>query len=143
VVTGGTNAAGTGGRGATGGGGRGGAPDCDVDDDGHLAADVAACGGLDCDDHDPDAHLGQLGFFQEARTSGGFDYDCSGEEESQFSSALDCSRLGLANCSGEGFSSSIPACGNLGTWIRCVPTLPPLSLLCTSETIGTRRMSCR
>ena len=142
TTTGGTNAGGTGGQAAGGGGGRGGALDCDRDDDGHLAT-VTGCAGLDCDDADGDAHPGQQGFFETARASGGFDYDCNGRSEQQFSNTLDCSLLSLANCSGEGFSGSLPACGATGTWIRCVPTLPPLSLICTSETVSTRRMPCR
>jgi hypothetical protein len=153
-ATGGTTSAGSGGAssggsgggagGGTAGSGKGGAPvDCDRDDDGYTAPGTAGCSGPDCDDRDYDAHPGQQSFFEDQRTSGGFDYDCNGNSEAQYMGALDCSLLSIDDCSGEGFSGSLPACGATGTWIRCRPTVPPLPLLCTSENAGTRRMPCR
>ncbi|HEX6766516.1 MAG TPA: hypothetical protein VF103_13580 [Polyangiaceae bacterium] len=131
------------GTGAASGGGRGGAPvDCDRDDDNFQGAG-ATCGATDCDDGDSDAHPGQQGFFVDPRASGGYDYDCNGRSERQFETGLDCGLLAVASCSGEGFAGSPPVCGAQGAWIRCVLTVPPLALLCTSESQGMRRMACR
>ena len=112
--------------------------DCDVDGDGSLAKS-AACGGDDCDDADEDAHPGQSDYFTSPRVSGGYDYDCDGKSEPEFSGELDCSAL-LSACEGEGFSSP-PACGGSGTWIRCESILLPI-LLCNPETVDTRQMPC-
>jgi hypothetical protein len=143
-TTGGRASGGTtsGGSGGSDSGSGGTPPDCDRDDDGVLAPGAMGCSGPDCDDTDHDAHPGQQSFFEEQRASGGFDYDCSGQGEPQFASALDCGLLALDDCSGEGFSGSLPACGASGTWIRCALTVQPLPLLCEAQNLGTRRMPC-
>ena len=56
---------------------------------------------------------------------------------------LDCSLLLATDCNGEGYSGSLPDCGDPGAWIQCAPTLPPLSLVCQPEPDGTRDMGCR
>jgi hypothetical protein len=141
-ATGGRASGGTTGGGASGVGGGGAPVDCDRDDDGVAAPGATGCAGPDCDDTDSDAHPGQQSFFEDARASGGFDYDCSGRSEKQFETALDCALLSVGNCSGEGFSGSPPACGASGNWIRCVTTVSPLPLLCTAENVEMRRMPC-
>jgi hypothetical protein len=118
------------------------AVDCDADDDGFLAENEA-CGGDDCDDADEDAHPGQADFFISPRASGGYDYDCDGTAEPEVTDPLDCSLLLDTDCNGEGYSGSLPDCGEPGAWIQCAPTLLPLSLVCEPEADGTREMGCR
>jgi hypothetical protein len=86
-----------------------------------------------------------MGFFTSARANGSYDYNCDGREEPEFTTTLDCSLLKIADCSGEGFAGSLPACGQAGNFIRCegaVP-LPTLPLVCTPIDEGTRAMGCR
>lgn len=108
---GGAGGAGSGGgtAGATGSGGAagaGGSSLCDEDDDKHPAA---ACGGDDCDDHDPLVHPQQTDWFETERASGGFDYDCSKVEEHEFGT-IACSGA-LCNASAKFLSVVEVACG--------------------------------
>jgi hypothetical protein len=87
-------------------------------------------------------HPGQQSFFSEPRTAGGFDYDCDGNAEPEFSDSVDCALLSLDSCDDEGFLAPVPACGNNGTWVRCSPTVGPLPLLCTTDDESTRKLAC-
>ncbi|HSC86798.1 MAG TPA: hypothetical protein VLC09_05985 [Polyangiaceae bacterium] len=104
---------------------------CDCDNDHVLAG--GACGGDDCDDHDPLVFPGQTAFFSERARHDfiGFDYDCSkkldrdpaqnGEE------TIDCGPLGLANCAAlpQAFAAPLPVCGAKGKWSACAK-VPPI-----------------
>jgi hypothetical protein len=96
-----------------------------ADEDGDLVPRVnvegAACGEvLDCDDTDEDAFPGQPGFFDHARVSGGFDYDCDGAEEPFTEIQGEECHFDWFTCVGTGWLDSVPACGELGKWHVCV-----------------------
>ncbi|WP_437302258.1 hypothetical protein [Sorangium sp. So ce388] len=83
-----TSSSGSGGSGgatssSASGTGGGGGVDCDVDGDGYLSAECED--GTDCNDDNADVHPDQPNTFHDKpiRPGGGFDYDCSGEEEPQ------------------------------------------------------------
>jgi hypothetical protein len=128
--------------GQAGTGGTAGGPSCDpcdCDDDGSLAL---ACGGDDCDDHDPRVHPGQSGWFDKPADNPaiGFDYDCSGQDEREHTQAVQCGALSLANCGTvQGFLDSLPACGEAGTWGACKTNV----LACEKDPISQKVMRCR
>lgn len=97
-------------------------PCTDRDDDGWVAVGIedSDCGPiLDCDDDDDRAFPGQTEYFTTARTSGGFDFDCDGEE-----SKIDDTQGGECapdwwSCGGTGWVGGVPDCGDPGTWHTC------------------------
>lgn len=117
--------------------------ECDCDGDGYLS--VGACGGDDCDDHDPQVHPGQTDYHEEpaANPAVGFDYDCSGTAEHDPEQAVvSCGLLDLLLCvDNEGFKGSAPPCGESGEWVRCKPNA--LGLTCTQESLGEVVARCR
>jgi hypothetical protein len=132
--------AGTGGP--SNGGAGGSTTDCDEDDDGYDR-DEGVCTGTDCDDADRNVHPGQTTYFTTAREDGGFDYDCDGEEELDDAPSIDCSLLGISDCSGEGYGGWPPDCGESGAWVTCSPAIAPLPLVCTAEDDGEHVRGCR
>ena len=94
---------------------------CDCDDDKVLAT---SCGtGGDCNDHDPLVFPGQLKFFKDkiAGSASDYDYDCSGKDEYESSTVINC--VGL-NCNTMvmGWSVAAPACGASGKFGTCKVT---------------------
>jgi len=85
--------------------------------DGTLSGYVGNKG--DCNESDPDAHPGQLEFFDQP-TSGtqSFDFDCDGKETGEYPDLVDC-RKEPPDCVGEGWEGSVPACGQIGTFVPC------------------------
>lgn len=132
--SGGTAAGGAGGGAEVGGGGTGGVggsggvpvcgtvESCDLDCDGELAE---RCGGDDCDDDDDLVFSTQTSWFTSPRKNGGgYDYDCSGEEEQLYPTFLCSQPLGLCATSAFGFlvdaEAQIPvACGATTTYGKC------------------------
>ncbi|WP_438038238.1 hypothetical protein [Sorangium sp. So ce128] len=109
---------------ATSGSG-GGAVDCDADGDHYRS--TACEGGDDCNDNNALVHPDQPSTFYDTPipTGGGFDYDCSGEEEKEFR-AVSCS--GLACTAASNVFLTDPRCGRKGPFGSC-------SLLCMSTYI--------
>ncbi|XYH94202.1 hypothetical protein ACMHYB_41150 [Sorangium sp. So ce1128] len=103
------------------GSGGGGPVDCDADDDGYRSK---ACeGGNDCNDDNPMVHPGQPSMFYGTPIApgGGFDYDCSGEEEREFQ-AVNCSNiLPLCGAASNVFQADVP-CGSRTSFGSCNTT---------------------
>lgn len=79
--------------------------------------------GDDCDDADPRAYPGQVGFFSTSTEgTGGYDFDCDGTEEQEYPGAVWCQGSGTA-CEGDGWTLGVPGCGESGLLARCVPYL--------------------
>ena len=87
-------------------------PCVDRDGDGVTTCDN------DCDDDQRDIHEGQRAFFEEPLGARRFDYNCDGEEERQETAIADCREEG-DGCAGEGWSESVPDCGESGTYDTC------------------------
>jgi hypothetical protein len=87
---------------------------CCVDGDSDTQTD---CQG-DCDDNDTDVYVGQLSFFPTQRKSGGYDYDCDKAETFQYPDLVNC-RLSDKKCIGDGWQTSVPACGQSGVFVVC------------------------
>ncbi len=113
--------------GAASTGGNGGSvcvnPPCDCDGDGYDKLGCVQDGGTpdDCDDTDPDAFPGQLGWFHEMRNDGaGFDYNCDGQEEREFSE-ITCGGLSNLLCLQQavGFHQPAQPCGQPGSYGQC------------------------
>jgi len=85
----------------------------DADADGYTT-----CTG-DCNDSNKDVHPGQTTYFS-APIPGttGFDYDCSGAAEQQYTNIVNCQVSG-PSCTGDGWATAAPACGQSGTWQAC------------------------
>ncbi|WP_437924243.1 hypothetical protein WMF37_35170 [Sorangium sp. So ce291] len=100
------------------GSGGGGPVDCDADDDGYRSK---ACeGGTDCNDDNALVHPGQPSTFYGTpiATGGGFDYDCSGAEEREFT-AVNCSNLlPLCGAASNVFQTDVP-CGSQAAFGSC------------------------
>lgn len=91
---------------------------CCADQD---ADQVSTCGG-DCDDGDPDAHPGQLGFFAiPSKGTGSYDFDCDQVVELELAALEGCTRVG-AGCIGHGWQTTVPGCGGSGTFVTCKPS---------------------
>jgi len=90
----------------------------DVDGDGFGVFGRAACPntGEDCDDANADVFPGQVDYF--ARSAGllGWDYDCSGQEEMEYSAI---GHHGKRACT-PGWKESVPACGSVAKWMICI-----------------------
>ena len=102
--------------------------DDDHDDFGDPADFVDACAlpdgfttaTFDCDDAEPDAHPDQLGSFAVETASGGFDYDCDGEETPEAGTRVgDCSTCTAPD---REWLGDAPPCGGTGTLLTCVWT---------------------
>jgi hypothetical protein len=113
--------------------------DPDGDGFGALGSDLAACAGSttepDCADDSGDARPGQTQFFTAPLAAGGFDYSCDGKEERQYPSPAECS----GKCSGGGWQSSVPGCGQSAPWAECVFGKTG----CVAQPQGTRVQGCR
>jgi hypothetical protein len=72
----------------------------------------------DCHDASADVRPGQTAFFMAPRPGGGFDYDCNGIEQQQFSEMVECVFFD-GECSGQGWAGSVPACGASGSFAQC------------------------
>ena len=100
-------------------------PDCvDADADGDGFEGPLGVGN-DCDDASNLAFPGQQAFFSTEMTGGGYDYNCNGSEELEFTSGFVCGSCGptvfgwrSGNAPGSG-----PACGVLGTWGAYCPSV--------------------
>lgn len=88
----------------------------------------------DCDDSDAAAHPGQTAFYLvPTKGTNGFDYNCDGVEQQELPSLSACKVAGVT-CTGDGWVSSVPACGKAGTWGQCsYQALPPSCSLQTSS----------
>ncbi|WP_438032095.1 hypothetical protein [Sorangium sp. So ce204] len=95
----------------------GGTVDCDADKDGYLS--IACEGGDDCNDDNPSVHPNQPSTFYDAPIPPGrsFDYDCSGEEETEFA-AVKCAGLLVCATASSVFLSDVP-CGSRGPFGSC------------------------
>lgn len=88
---------------------------------------------VDCCDTDEDAHPGVTAFFTVERDCGGFDYDCSGAPETQFSGFGGCT-CSMSTCSQTpGWSGTAPSCGGLGDRVSGC-TGEPCAATCTTTT---------
>ncbi|MCA9667918.1 MAG: hypothetical protein KC503_20110 [Myxococcales bacterium] len=86
---------------------------CCKDDDN----DGAGCN--DCDDGDPRAKPGQMGWFDTPRnTAGGFDFNCDNNDELEIKNTYNCQKQG-AGCIGAGWAAIVPACGDTAQFIDC------------------------
>ena len=96
----------------------------------------------DCDDADALVSPGQEDYFDEERDSGGWDYNCDGRSEKRF---------GLANvpceydekttsCVGDGFYSTVPACGAKGSLASCTLIEPGN---CSTASLSSVTQPCR
>lgn len=119
-------------------------------------------GFADCNDQNPNVFPGQSSFFTTpycpdgTNPSGGtactggppsFDYDCSGSDDVQFPSSIDCESMGRL-CRGEGWAESIAGCGVEEKWTTCSARVcNPLDLFCgRDECLGsttTQTQGCR
>ena len=111
-----------------------GGPACDLDEDGFLA--MGACGGTDCCDYDGRAHPGDTDFFATQDACGSFDYDCDGQDSTQFPIA-DCSLHGFS-CGANGFDKVSPPCGTSATYDTC-----KYEVFSCSSTQGAQIQACR
>jgi hypothetical protein len=123
------------------GGGAGSPASCDADHDEHLAE--GQCGGGDCDDNDANVSPAQSDYFDEPQPRVDFDYDCSGAPEREQTEPIVCMGLALVDCPTDktGFLGTLPACGEIGNWGKCVQgsALEP----CIEDVVTTPRMRCR
>jgi hypothetical protein len=143
--TGGATGGSGGATGGTGGKGTGGAVTCsiDFDNDGFISK---ACGGTDCDDTDYDAKPGQTAFPQDARTSGGYDYNCDNvlTKDPALNRTVNCGVV-LASCptTAQGYfgtnAADVPQCGASASWGTCVKTA---GLLCEKVPAAPVKMGC-
>ncbi|XXY50825.1 hypothetical protein WME91_06735 [Sorangium sp. So ce269] len=122
-----TSSSGSGGSGGAtsgSGSGGGGGVNCDADGDGYLSTECE--GGTDCLDDNADVHPDQPNTFHDKpiRPGGGFDYDCSGEEEPQIP-AVRCEGSGPCRDASNVFLLDT-ACGESGPFGSC-------NLLCQQD----------
>ncbi len=114
---------------------------CDCDGDG---AKSKACGGGDCDDHDPKAKPGQSEYFATASSNPavGFDYNCDGNPERKpaLAKQVSCTGVSLLNCdtTTQGFVDQLPACGQSSGWGTCKKG----SVACQPDVLEQRVMLC-
>lgn len=113
-------------------------PACDADRDGHQAE--GKCGGDDCDDSDADVFTQQPKYFSARQDNVGYDYDCNGKPQQEQPAPVVCMGIDLTACpTGEGFLRTLPACGVIGKWGKCVKG----TLTCDEQVIDDMRpMRC-
>ena len=101
--------------------------DGDGDGFGSPASKLDACvqpvgyvaNNLDCDDLDPAAHPGQTAFFEQpTKGTGSFDYNCDKLAEQEAPSLVSCVVSGMS-CVGDGWMTTVPACGAVSVWAKC------------------------
>lgn len=112
---------------------------CDCDGDGDRA-ESPACGGGDCNDHDPLVSSKQKGFFVDAG-SHGYDYNCSGGDEFEITQTLDCKSLLSCDTMTVKWQGSVPGCGVPGTYGKCTTVSMPVPA-CAESLMGTKRQGC-
>jgi len=130
----------------------------DADGDGYGAAAVQLCAtptsgyaskNGDCDDTDARAYPGQPAYFDTPRKSGGFDFDCNGDEQEESTLTGACHPDGnMANpqCIGAGnmnvwYSETVaPACGETAGWLISCTARPAIGCGIISET---RTQKCK
>jgi hypothetical protein len=122
----------------------------DADGDGYGAAGTTFCGSspppgyvtnnTDCCDTDASANPGQTGYFTTARKGcGGWDYNCSGVEEQEFTATFNINWTSLTACgagpAGGAWSAvtTPPACGTSGLWML------PTDCFCVTGPSGPQR----
>jgi len=115
--------------------------DLDGDDWGAKGTDLRNCKSSttveDCNDTHKDVHPGQTTFFSVAIPgSSSFDYNCDGKDEMELATVETCSKL--SKCSGQGWLTSVPACGQTGDWVQCV-----MSKTCMAGPPAARTQNCR
>jgi hypothetical protein len=111
----------------------------DTDDDGY-GSDVSACvcgpngeftadNSDDCLDTDPNVNPGHTDFETLPRADGGWDYNCNGEVEQQYTEVGECDG-DLFDCDERvGWEGSAPDCGVEGSWVTgCHPSYCEASL---------------
>jgi hypothetical protein len=123
------------------GGGSSCATPCDCDGDGDRSS-AAACDhdGGDCNDDDPLVNAKQTMFFT-TPGSHGWDYNCDGVDEFEFTTVLQCpdGALGCDNTT-EGWHAVVPACGQAGMMGTCAGTV---TTGCTEKLMGVQTQRCR
>jgi hypothetical protein len=120
--------------------------DNDNDGFGDSGTNLSSCTGStsipDCNDAEGNAHPGQTQFFTQAITpaSSGqkFDYNCDAQEEKQYPAIMNCAQT--KGCTGEGWETAVPECGQPGSWVQCVVDSQSG---CVAQSLGTRTQSCR
>lgn len=100
----------------------------DFDGDGVLAI---SDGGADCDDYDSRVYPGSAYWHDQAAASGGYDYNCDGQETKQYTALCSTS---FENHCWYGSDAIIPECGVTAQQLvgECSPTFPGL---CTLESV--------
>jgi hypothetical protein len=73
----------------------------------------------DCDDEDIDAFPGQTQFFTEPRVSGGFDYNCDGNENGPSFDEFGCNTDEFGGCFDSVVATTSRACGETFSVQRC------------------------
>jgi hypothetical protein len=117
----------------------------DFDEDGYAPVGAACTGGLlrnDCYDFNPEAHVGQINYYGVDRGDGSYDYDCDGSETQSQPSMARCDCGSGCDTGGRtGWASTVPACGDSGSFVRgcssgamcptaCTLTLMPATQAC-------------
>ena len=106
---------------------------CDQDHDGYKA-EGGACGGNDCNDHDPRANPGQTQFITDEPDAAPFgDWNCDGTVEPQYP-LVSC---GLNTCGAQSFAVNT-GCGITNPFVTCNN-----GALCGAADAGTRTQGCR
>jgi hypothetical protein len=90
------------------------AGECCTDTDGDTYLSCAD----DCNDNDKLVNPAQTGFFPTA-SDNSFDYNCDTVEEQEFPSVASCAKGG-GGCTGAGWTATVPACGQSGSFADCV-----------------------
>ncbi len=114
------------------------APTCDADNDKWAAQ--GSCGGLDCDDNDPNANPGVTQFLTlppTPKTQG--DWNCDGRVDKRFKTNVSCGLLDLGSCDNTFGFTGDPVCGNAGPFVQCKAS----GLLCGQGTLTTNVQGCR
>jgi len=97
-------------------------PCADRDHDGFFVVAIpdSDCGDqLDCDDGDDRAFPGQTDYFSTPRTSGGFDFNCDGNQTPIDTTQGGACQTDWWSCTGTGWVGGVPDCGNPGTYHTC------------------------
>ena len=118
----------------------------DGDDDGYPSTIILGGCGSDCCDTNPTVNPEHTAF-ETTRHAGNpplepgtYDWNCDRIEEQQYpTSAPGCLSSEGTCVAGEGWLGLPPACGTMGTWVRC--TGP--SAGCVVMTIESRAQPCR
>jgi hypothetical protein len=94
------------------------APPCDQDEDTFLAS--GACGGMDCDDHDPRAYPGEMMYLTAVPSQATMgDWNCNHVIEKLYPTKVNCA-ASIANCDSVAGFTDDPPCGTLGTFVQCM-----------------------